>query len=274
MLPNNTRCDLHIHTSRSDGCFEPNEVIHRAAAAGLDLIALTDHDLPAYLSTERIEVNGRPIWLIAAAEISVSQDGHEYHMLAYFPGEVPAAFRAFCERQCQHRAERYEQVRTKLGEANIPQSDPAAHRGERSLTRLHMARALVDSGHAKNLRQAFTSYLNMEIGNVPLISPPATETIRFIRSLGGLVSWAHPPSMGIKNHLQLFVDAGLGGIEAYRPMCSSSERSLCQKLARKHGLFLTGGSDWHGWSNPNDLGLFALTAPQLGGFLHALGLPS
>ena len=128
---------------------EPNEVIHRAAAAGLDLIAL-DHDLPAYLSTERIEVNGRPIWLIAAAEISVSQDGHEYHMLAYFPGEVPAAFRAFCERQCQHRAERYEQVRTKLGEANIPQSDPAAHRGERSLTRLHMARALVDSGHAKS----------------------------------------------------------------------------------------------------------------------------
>ncbi len=272
MLPNNTRCDLHIHTNRSDGCFSPREVIQRAADSGLSVIALTDHDLPTHLHTERIALGGQKLWLIAAAEISVSHDGYEYHMLAYFPRRVPEKFIQFCRVQCQSRAQRYDSVRAKIGEQNIPKSDVAAVNGERALTRLHLARALVDAGRATNIRRAFSDFLNLDMGNVPVISPPAGETIRFIRSLGGLVSWAHPPTMGLHNHLDDFVESGLNGLEAYRPKCSKSDKTLCQKLARKHGLFLTGGSDWHGWNNPNDLGLFSLTAPQLGGFIHALGL--
>ena len=85
MLKSNVRCDLHIHTTLSDGRFSPDTVIQQAAQAGLGLIALTDHDIPHRRKTEKITVDGHEIWVIAAAEITVSHEGEEHHLLTYFP---------------------------------------------------------------------------------------------------------------------------------------------------------------------------------------------
>jgi predicted metal-dependent phosphoesterase TrpH len=272
MLLPNDRCDLHIHTTRSDGRFAPGIILERAARSGLSLIALTDHDIPFQLQTQQVSVEGRKIWVVAAAEISVSHEGYEYHLLAYFPKEVPKAFKDFCTLQCQQRAVRYQEARQKLGPNGIPDSDELARSGQRALTRLHLARALVDSGRAKNIQAAFKTFLNRDREIVPIIGPSCIETIHFIRSLGGLVSWAHPPESALKKHVALFAEAGLNGIEGYRPRISKSQQKTCKKLALKHDLFLTGGSDWHGWTNPNDLGLFTLSASQLDGFIQALKL--
>lgn len=272
MLKSKVRCDLHIHTTLSDGRFSPDVVVKRAAKAGLGMIALTDHDIPYCLKTERLVVDGHPIWLLAAAEITVSHEGYEYHLLTYFPKSVPDEFVAFCKKQCKQRAARYQKARDRIGEDGIPPADSEAKSGERALTRLHLARALVASGRAKGIGQAFSKYLNHDHGMVPLFGAPCIETIQMIRSLGGFVSWAHPPAVALQAHLETFAEAGLNGVEAYRPKIRKTDQSTIRKLARRHQLFLTGGSDWHGWTNPSDLGLFALTPNQLGGFIEAMDL--
>jgi predicted metal-dependent phosphoesterase TrpH len=272
MLRSNVRCDLHIHTTLSDGRFSPEVVIERAAKAGLGLIALTDHDIPHRLNTEKITVHGQALWLIAAAEVTVSHEGYEYHILAYFPETIPDEFVEFCKQQCRHRAARYQAARARIGEEGIPSADALAESGKRALTRLHLAQALVKAGRAEGIQQAFADYLSRDKGLVPVFGASCVETIRLIRSLGGLVSWAHPPAVALKAHLHTFAAAGLHGIEAYRPMGRKVDQTIARKLARSHGLFVTGGSDWHGWTNPNDLGLFSLTPGQLNGFIKALDL--
>jgi 3',5'-nucleoside bisphosphate phosphatase len=272
MLKSNVRCDLHIHTTLSDGRFSPQTVVERAAKAGLGLIALTDHDIPFQRKTERVTVNGHQLWVIAAAEVTVSHEGFEYHLLTYFPKSIPKEFNTFCKEQCRKRAERYQRARARIGEEGIPPAAPEAEAGQRALTRLHLAQALVASGRAKGVGEAFSKHLNHKQGNVPVFGPPCLETIRFLRSLGAFVSWAHPPAAALEAHLESFVEAGLNGVEAFRPRIRKSDQNTIRKRARKHGLFLTGGSDWHGWTNPGDLGLFSLTPNQLGSFIDAMDL--
>ena len=272
MLKSNLRCDLHIHTTLSDGRFSPDAVIKQAVDAGLGLIALTDHDIPYRLQTEQLTVDGKPLWVLAAAEITVTHEGYEYHLLTYFPKTVPDEFVEFCEQQCRLRADRYQTARARIGEEGLPPADDLAKTGARALTRLHLAQALVKSGRAKGIREAFGNYLGPENGVVPVFGPSCVDTIRRIRSLGGLVRWAHPPALALEAHLETFVEAGLNGLEAYRPKVRKGDQSKIRKIARRHGLFLTGGSDWHGWKNPGDLGLFSLSPGQLDGFIQAMKL--
>ena len=268
-LDHHRHFDLHVHSTASDGRYEPVEVLRRAATNGIDVLALTDHDLATQLPAGEHEIDGHTIHLLGAAELSGLHDGIEYHLLVYFPGEVPADFRAFCEQQSRARAERYEAARESIGLPNIAPADDASVAGQRSLTRHHLARALVDAGHAGHVRQAFQRYASYSHGHVQPVDVAFVDCIRLARAAGGVTSWAHPPLPDVQKHLEVFVEAGLQGLEALRPKVQVKNRRQYARFARKHGLFLTGGSDWHGWERV-DLGLFRLAPDQLRGFLDTL----
>lgn len=268
-LGRKARVDLHLHTTRSDGAFEPEEVLRRCAASGLDLIALTDHDIAPSVQPGTHVIDGHRIHVLAGAEISGELDGTEYHLLVYFPGEVPEPFRAFCRNQCVLRAARYQAARENLKFDGIPEADASALAGDRALTRLHLAQTLVELGHARHVGDAFTRYLSDQHGNVPNLGLPLVEAIRVAREHGGITSWAHPSVADAERHLHALVQAGLHGVEGLRPHLNSRDRGRLRRLAKREGIVLTGGSDWHGWADER-VGLFALTLDELGGFVEVL----
>lgn len=259
----NTAFDLHLHTSASDGRYPLDEVLRRCAEGGLKVVAITDHDLPVNHRSGPVQVGEHTLYVIAGAEISGVHDGREYHLLVYFPREVPADFVAFCRRQCDERAGRFSATFRALG----VEAEPPAE--ARALTRLHMARSLVGAGVVGSTGEAFVRFLGDSRGHVPPLSLPFVEAIRVARAAGGLTSWAHPPKSAVEAYLPTFVEAGLQGLELARPRLKGSERKALGKLAKRHGLYITGGSDWHGWTGPGP-GMFRVDAMQLSGFVEAL----
>lgn len=261
------RFDLHLHSTRSDGRLSPEALLAACSAGGLDVVALTDHDLASSLPVGQVEVGGRPITVISGAEVSGVHEGVEQHLLVYFRGEPPASFRAFCAERCRERAARYAEGVERLGLPGLPAPDDEAWRGARALTRQHLAEALVARGHARDLREAFRRYVGDAHPTVPPVSLSFVDAIAVSREAGGLTSWAHPSLARVERHLATFAAAGLHGVEAERPGLSGAERRRLRALARGHGLFVTGGSDWHGGAVP--VGLFAVDRAALGGFLAA-----
>jgi hypothetical protein len=261
------RFDLHLHSNRSDGAFDPMDVIGRCAVAGVDVVALTDHDLSTSVNVGPMCIGDRTIHVLGGAEISGVHEDKEYHLLVYFPREVPEVFREFCVGRAQARARRYDQALVNIGLPGLDAALPEAHAGDVSLTRHHLARALVEAGHVTSIQDAFVQHANY--GKVPRVELGFCEAIRFARECGGLTSWAHPPKKALGEHLPDFVAAGLQGLECSRPFLRSAQRRLIRKKAKKYGLFLTGGSDWHGW-NDGDVGLFTVSRNEVEGFCDAL----
>lgn len=267
-LPRRASYDLHMHSSCSDGRFEPEEVLERAARGGLDVIALTDHDLIGGLDPGVHRCGDRLVRVVAGAELTGSHEGQEYHLLVYFAGEPPTAFRDLCRAQTRARARRYDAAVHALGIAELTPAPAHAHHGELALTRHHLGRALVALGHADHVGEAIRTFAGRD--TVPLIDLPFVECIRVARALGGVTSWAHPPRQALIDHTPTFAAAGLHALEALRPHTRRADRVLCKKLARRFGLFFTGGSDWHGWRGASDLGMFQLRGDDLDPFRAAL----
>lgn len=263
------RFDLHLHTTRSDGTLAPDELLAACAAQGLDVIAITDHDLATELPHGPRDIDGHRLHVIAGAEVSGTHDGVEYHLLVYFPAGVPDGFRTFCTTRCQERAERFDQSVGNLGLPGLPTADDEARCGQRAITRQHLAEALVAAGHAATVGEAFRRFADTRHGNVPNVSLPFVDAIRIAREAGGVTSWAHPPMGAVQRHLATFAAAGLHALEVYRPTTSGADRRKLRRLAAQHGLFVTGGSDWHG-DRDGRLGLFFVERLDLLPFLAAL----
>lgn len=259
------RLDLHLHTDRSDGRLPPEELLARLARGRLDIVALTDHDLPNPIPAGVHELEGHAVRVLAAVELSGAHEGREQHLLVYFPGEMPVDFRAFLVGRAQSRADRYDAAVDALGIDGLPRADAAARAGERALTRHHLFRELWSRGHIRDAREGWALLARV----VPLIDLPFVEAIRRARAAGALTSWAHPVLEEAQRHVATFVAAGLHGLEGARPALDRRTRNGLKTLAKKHGLVLTGGSDWHGWGGP-DPGLFAVCGERAREFLDRL----
>ena len=263
------RLDLHCHSTSSDGRYPAAEVLARALASNLDVLSLTDHDLPPVLPCGPAQraAGAPPLRIVHGVEITGAHAGREYHLLVYFPGRMPDGFMEFCRSRARFRAARFDFTCESLG---LPDRAPAeAHAGERALTRHHLAVALMatpDAGTARTWMDCYT--LLKDPRTVPLCDLAFIDAVQIARSAGGFTSWAHPPLPDAQQHVAVFAAAGLQALEGVRPRTDKPTKNGLKRLAAKHGLLLTGGSDWHGWTD--DFGHFALAGEHADRWLAAL----
>lgn len=246
-----SRTDLHLHTHASDGAFAPADVVRCAALAGMSLIAITDHDTVSGVREAVDAGRAASIEVWPGIEIS-SGEGTEVHLLGYGIDAGDAALDAFLAEALQKRAARGHEMLGRLRDLDMPIAYEAVCRESGFVGRMNLAVAMVSAGYVASVSEAFARYLgDGKPACVPRARPRVTEGIAVIRAAGGMASLAHPGRLRMEEAtlaalLPEWIEAGLEAIEAYHP---SHDRAAClhhDRMARRLGLLVTGGSDCHG----------------------------
>ena len=262
------KLDLHIHTNASDGAWPPEKVVRAAAHNGLDVIAIADHDTTASVAPAQAAAADLNLQIIPAMEASSTWEGREIHVLGYFLDAGAPALAAHAQRAVRLREERMrdmvERVNAQGMEVAFQDVLEAAGESRSTLARPHLARALVARGHAATVGDAF----NRHIGDhceafVPTSLQTPMEAVGMIQAAGGVAVWAHPPADTIDALLPLMVEAGLHGLEVYRPSHSRKDIARLEGVCRTAGLVKGGGSDWHTPDYGYQLGDFYVEAPEV-----------
>ncbi len=270
------KIDLHVHTNTSDGALAPSEVVNRAADAGLDVLAIADHDTTAGVIPAQETAETRDVHVIPAIEISASHRGRDIHILGYMVDPRAPVLSEHTAEARERRDVRIREMIHRLEELGVSVSYDAvveeAGPNAQSLARPHLARVLWNQGHVSSVAQAFDRYIADDgPAYVPVRAIDVPTAIQRIHQAGGIAVWAHPPMPLLGGALQEFLDAGLDGIECYRPRVAPPELNRLLNKARQHALVVTGGSDWHGdWQG--DLGTFYLEPEVLDEFLARAGI--
>ncbi len=269
------RTDLHSHTTASDGVLSPTGLVDYAAARGVSVLGVTDHDTLGGLE-EAIRRGGEVgVEVVPGIEATSWRDGQELHILGYCvdPGsrEVAAPFARIRAKRVERMAAMIEKLRAlgvTIGEAEA--ADLARKEGAgAALARPHLARALVASGKVATVQEAFDRYLAEGMpAYVAKTVLASRDAIAAIRAAGGVPVLAHPGRYKYEADFLGLVAEGLLGIEVYYPTHDDVDRARFLELTQKLGLVATGGSDFHG--DPNlkrtDLGTVdvpAETVPAL-----------
>jgi 3',5'-nucleoside bisphosphate phosphatase len=247
--------DLHSHTNESDGTFSPEQLIAEAVRSGVDALSITDHDTFAGYDAAREPARRAGVELVSGIELSTKLYGHSVHLLGYFPaGNGSSGIREWVEDMQASRRERNVRLAGRLRELGIDITvEEAEARGRGMTGRPHFAQIMVEKGYVSNLRQAFDEYLDESAkGYVFRREPQFSEAVERIRAAGGIASLAHPIRVrgDVPALLPELCDAGLNAIEAYHSDHGARETGLYLELARKYGLLVTGGSDFHGALKP------------------------
>ncbi len=246
--------DLHLHSRVSDGTDTPTQIVDKAVAAGLDTIALTDHDTLDGIDEARARAQEVGVRLIPGIELSVSHDGTKMHMLVYFTEPGTTSLEELLSGLRRGRVRRSLAIITRLTNLgyDVTEEDVAIWSRGSSVGRPHIADALVAKGYFNTRDEAFRDLLRD--GGAAYVSRSglsAGEAIDAARAVGAVPVIAHPmtivrPSAGYGDLYRELADLGLGGIEAYHPLHDGDLRAHLAKLANSLGLAATGGSDYHG----------------------------
>jgi len=248
------RADLHSHSSASDGTRPPAEVMRRAAAAGLDAIALTDHDTSAGIA-EAAQVLPPGLTLVPGMELSCRRDGHSVHMLAYLFDPHHDELAAELDRITQARVERAKAMVDRLAElgTGVTWEQVTSIAGGGVIGRPHVARALVAAGAISSVDEAFTPEW-IGTGGRAHVRRYALDPVRavaLVAAAGGVSVLAHPFAQRRgwlipEDLIGELAQAGLAGVEVAHPDHGEGERLVLAGLADRLGLAVTGGSDDHG----------------------------
>ena len=246
------RADLHVHSSASDGTDPPAEVMRRAARAGLDVVALTDHDTVAG-HAEACAAAGSVI-LLPGMELSGRLDGRSLHMLAYLFDADQPELSAELARIRDDRVLRARAMVDKLAGLGVDVSweQVAAIAGQAVVGRPHIARAMADSGAIASPREAFTRDWIADGGRayVRRYALHPVRAIGLVRAAGGVTVLAHPragrDTRVTDKQITRLAAVGLAGLEVFHPDQSGAERARLIALAHDLDLVATGGSDDHG----------------------------
>jgi predicted metal-dependent phosphoesterase TrpH len=242
--------DLHSHTSASDGQHAPAEQVALAAAAGVRVLAVTDHDTTAGLEAASTAALSLGVQLVPGIEISAVLNRREVHVLGHFIDPSSPRLIAYVEQLAGERERRMAAMVGKLVQAGVPVrlEQVQALAGDAPLTRPHLARVLVELRVCTSTKEAFDRFLgDGRAAWVPRFELAAADAIALIHAAGGTATIAHPGSSRL-NRLeagQLAV-AGLDGLEVFHSDQPPSQQELFRRWASELGLACTAGSDFHG----------------------------
>ncbi len=251
--------DLHSHTTRSDGVLPPAELVAAAAAAGVRLLAITDHDtLAGVRELRRSGAVPAGIEVLPGIELNsvLREPGElgegEVHILGLGVDPDDDALEAALKRQRDSRRIRFEQMVVRLRDLGLPvdaqlEAQPATTDDD-ALGRPRIARAMIAAGYVTSVEDAFRRHLSRgRPAYVPRKGLDAIDSIRAIRSAGGLASLAHFAEA--PQHLRFvreLIEAGLNGLEVYYRSYDPTTIDLLRSVARNLRLVATGGTDYHG----------------------------
>ncbi|MGC2999533.1 PHP domain-containing protein [Streptomyces sp. G35A] len=266
------RIDLHTHSTASDGTDTPADLVRKASAAGLDVIALTDHDTTRG-HAQALAVLPEGLTLVTGAELSCRLDGISMHMLAYLFDPDEPALLAERELVRDDRVPRAQGMIAKLNALGVPVTWEQVARiaGAGSVGRPHVASALVELGVVPTVSDAFTQEWLADGGraHVDKHETDPFEALRLIKGAGGVAVFAHPAASKRgrtvpESAIARLAEAGLDGIEVDHMDHDPDARARLRGLAKELGLLVTGSSDYHGSRKTCVLGEF-MTDPEVYG---------
>jgi predicted metal-dependent phosphoesterase TrpH len=247
--------DLHIHSTASDGSLSPREIIKVAEQVPLRAMAITDHDTIDGSAEALQHGKSSDVEILSGVEISADFEAGAMHLLGYLFRLDDVHLRQALDVVQKSRAERNLQIIQRLQDLgiDIDYDEVSAASGGGQVGRPHFAGVLVQKGVVQNIDDAFITFLRK--GGPAYVeryrlSPP--EAIKVIRKAGGVPVLGHPSTLNAKTEAELdkiiagLKGVGLQGVEAYYPSHGPVRTALYERLARHHGLLVTGGSDFHG----------------------------
>ena len=245
--------DLHMHSTASDGRLAPADVVARAAAAGVELMALTDHDTLDGVEAARAAARELGVDCRAGIELSARWARGVVHIVGLDVDPEQATLREGVARQQHERYQRAERIGRRLARAGMPEiaARVASAAADGVPGRGHFARALVEAGHARDIPEAFGRYLQRgRAGYAPVDWADLDAVVGWIHAAGGVAVFAHPLryrlSRGaLRAALQAFVAAGGDAIEVASGGGGRDDLVAASALARRFGLEASIGSDFH-----------------------------
>lgn len=248
------RADFHVHSTASDGTCSPRELISLAQAARLGALAIADHDSVDGLAEAAAAAADTQLTLVPAVELSAVAGNVDIHILAYFIDASDPGLRTELADLRLARLNRARAMTDALSSAGYPVTieDVLVLSAGGAVGRSHVARALVHSGAAESVSDAFERLIGRgRPFYIPKDSRSPETVISAMRALGALTVIAHPGVTGCDNLIPGLVDAGLQGVEAYHADHTPAQREHYARLAERYGVLVTGGSDFHGTAAPN-----------------------
>lgn len=245
--------DLHCHSTASDGLLAPSAVVEAAAAEGLSAIALTDHDTTAGIAEAVAAGERLGVRVIGGCEFSVAAPWGEMHLLGYFLPAGDAAIERFLEEARADRERRARMMVSRLARlgVRITSEDVEREANGGAVGRPHVARALKALGHVQTVQQAFDRYIGRgRVAYVEKVLPTLREVADLVHARGGLVSAAHLKSHGSLATLAALREDGLDAVETRHPSHDGEKVAELTEAALALDLGRTGGSDWHGETDP------------------------
>jgi predicted metal-dependent phosphoesterase TrpH len=256
------RIDLHSHSTVSDGTEPPAEVVASAARAGIDVLALTDHDSAGGWAEAAQAAGAAGLVLVPGAEISCQHRGVSVHLLSYLHDPAAPGLLAETERSRESREHRAERIVERIAQDYpLTWPDVLEHvRDGATIGRPHIADALVAKGLFRTRDEVFATVLgDGSPYYVPHYAPDVVTAVALVRQAGGVPVFAHPfahrrgRTVG-EDVIEAMAAAGLGGLEVDHRDHDAAARARLRQIAADLDLFVTGASDYHGDGKPNRLG--------------------
>lgn len=251
-------CDLHTHSTYSDGTCTPAELIELARGAGLSALALSDHNTVAGLPSFLEAAEGSGIEPVPGVEFSTEYLGNELHILALYVtprhyDRINVLMQDFLDRKDRSN---FEMVQ-RLNDADIRLDYQAIkEKAAGSINRAVIAAEMVRLGYSESVKEAFSQWLSPKRGYyIPPKRPDAFEMIRFIKSIGAVAVLAHPFLSLEEQQIHAFlpdaVEAGLDAMEVCYSTYDREQTNRAMGIAQQYGLLYSGGSDFHGENKPD-----------------------
>ncbi len=260
----NSRVDLHLHSTYSDGALSPETLIRRVHAVGLSVVSITDHDNIGAID-EAIETGkSLGVEVVPGVELSIALNEKDIHLLAYFFDYHNQKLQDYLTFFRYERLKRAERIVQKLNDINVTLKMEAVldQAGIGSVGRPHIASALLEEGLIETYHEAFMKYIGIGAPAYEKkyqLSP--LEATQLIAQAGGLTFLAHPGKYTTDLELSTLIQSGLDGIEVVHPSHNEARQEFYRGVVHQYFLLECGGSDYHGGKKNDDQALGIYTVP-------------